>query len=84
MVCHIPPPRRLTMINPIPPPLLPFKETAVDYWRHVKEPRDIFGSWVIVVVDLKSFSADTSNILGAILREENFVADSLGCSDNGR
>jgi hypothetical protein len=62
---------------------LPFKETAVDYcWRHVKEPRDIFGSWVIVVVDLKSFSSDASDILGAILRKENFIAnDSLGCSD---
>jgi hypothetical protein len=46
---------------------LPFKETAADYcWRHVKEPRDIFGSWVVVVVDLKSFNSDASDILGAI------------------
>jgi hypothetical protein len=66
---------------------LPFKETAVDYcWRNVKEPRDIFRSWVVVVVDLKSFSADASDILGTILRKENFVAnDSLGCwRDDGR
>jgi hypothetical protein len=63
---------------------LPFKETAVHYCWHVKEPRDIFGSWVVVVVDLKSFSADASDILGAILRKENFVANSLGCSDDGR
>jgi hypothetical protein len=63
---------------------LPFKETAVDYyWRHFKEPRNIFGSWVVVIVDLKSFSADTSDILGAILRKENVVANSLGCSNNG-
>jgi hypothetical protein len=64
---------------------LPFKETAVDYcWWHVKEPRDIFGSWVVVVVDLKSFSLDASDILGAILRKENFVANSLGWRDDGR
>jgi hypothetical protein len=64
---------------------LPFKETAVDYyWRHVKEPRDIFGSWVVVVVNLKSFSADMSDILSAILRKENVVANCLGCSDDGR
>jgi len=64
---------------------LSFKETAVNYcWRLVKELRDIFGSWVVVVVDLKSFSADASDILGAILRKENVVANSLGCSDNGR
>jgi len=64
---------------------LPFKETAIDYcWRLVKEPRDIFGSWVVVVVNLKSFSADASDILGTILRKENSVANSLGCSDDGQ
>jgi hypothetical protein len=63
---------------------LPFKKTAVDYWRHVKEPRDIFGSWVVVAVDLKSLSVDMSDILGVILRKENFVANSRGYSNDGR
>jgi hypothetical protein len=63
---------------------LPLKKTAVDYWRHVKEPRDIFRSWVVVAVDLKSLSVDTSDILGAILRKENFVANSRGYSNDGR
>ena len=33
-----------------------------------------FGSWFVVVVDLKSFSVDTSNILGAILHKDGVAA----------
>jgi hypothetical protein len=58
-------------------------EPTADYWQRIW-PRDIFGSWVVVVVNLKSFIADTSDILGAILRKEKWSLMLLVAATKGR
>ena len=79
------PPRDVAAINPIPSPFLPFVKPPINYhWRRFCRGRDIFRSWVVVVIDLKAFDAHSRNILSAILREVNVVVDDVVCSFSRR